>query len=56
MPDFKLDEYNRLETFEERKAYCLAHQVKQQLQLRPKDNIQQDYEKCGSYHNYEWGE
>lgn len=56
MTDFILDEYNILETFEDRKAYCLTHQVKRRLKLRPIDYLQWDYERQNSYFNYELGE
>jgi hypothetical protein len=54
MTDFNLDDYNRLETFEGRKAYCLAHQDKR-IPL-PVDDFQWDYEKQNSYFNHELGE
>jgi hypothetical protein len=56
MIDFRLDEYLRLKTFEERKAYCLTHEVKQRIQVRPIDDLDWDYEKQNSYSNYELSE
>jgi hypothetical protein len=54
MTDFILEEYNRLETFEDRKAYCLKHQATRTPQPIP--YLQWDYEKQNSYFNYELGE
>lgn len=54
MTAFSPDEYLQLKTFEERKAYCLAHQDKR-IPL-PVDDFQWDYEKQNSYTNAELGE
>lgn len=54
MTDFSLNEYMHLKTFEERKAYCLAHQNKHQP--LPVDDLDWDYEKQNSYTNAELGE
>ena len=56
MTDFNLDDYQRLNTFEERKAYCLTHQVKRRLQPLPPHELDWDYEKQNSYTNAELGE
>ena len=53
---FNIDEYLRLKTFEERKAYCLARQIEQRLQPWPFDDLDGDYEKQNSYTNAELGE
>ena len=54
MTNFILDEYNRLVTFEDRKAYCLTRQVKQPLHIA--NYLDWDYEKQNSHSNHELGE
>ena len=54
MTNFILDEYLRLKTFEERKAYILARQ--QPLYTTRADYLDWDYEKQSSRTNAELGE
>ena len=54
MHNFNFEEYNHLETFEERKTYVFARQEKICPQII--DELQWDYEKYTSYYNSELGE
>ena len=54
MTDFILDEYNRLETFEERREFVLKRQTANPPHVH--NYLDWDYEKQNSYTNAELGE